>query len=153
MSFYLNSGLSDQSPSPRWRWNVQISWSSDLNKTISELGSLWEKCLSSSAVVACPSVLHCVAMKSLISESSCPWLSLWMSCTELERSSVREYVWAFLILILASSWLDEVFVDPRLVLSEEEVEDNPDNWPAKCAELEGGPEGCLEELAPGCCEN
>ena len=145
---YLNSGLSDHRPSPRWRWNVQISWSSDLNKTVSELGSLWEKCLSSSAVVACPSVLHCVAMKSLNSESSCLWLSLWMSCTELERSSVLEYVWAFLVLILARRWLDEVFVEPCLV-SLEEVEDNPDNSPAKWVEVEGDPEDGLEE--PDCC--
>ena len=147
-NIYLNSGLSDHRPSPRWRWNVQISCSSDLNKTMSELGSLWEKCLSSSAVVAWPSVLHCVAMKSLNSESSCLWLSLWMSCTELERSSVLEYVWAFLVLIFARRWLDEVFVEPRLA-SLEEVEDNPDNSPAKWAEVEGDPEACLEE--PACC--
>lgn len=40
-----------------------------------------------------------------------------------------------------------MFVDPRLV-SLEEVEDTPDNPPAKCVEVDGTPEGCLEE--PGC---
>ncbi len=41
-----------------------------------------------------------------------------------------------------------MFVEPRLV-SLEEVEDSPDNSPAKCVEVEGAPEGCLEE--PVCC--
>ena len=45
-----------------------------------------------------------------------------------------------------------MFVEPRLVSLEEEEEDNPDNSPTKCAEVEGDPEGCLEEpAAPVCC--
>ena len=133
--FYLNSGFRDHSPSPRCLWKLHISWSNDLKRTVSELGSLCEKCFKSSTVVACPSVLHCVAIKSLNSDNN--WLCslLCISCTVPERSSVLEKVWAFLDLILASRKLEVVLVEPRL--ESPEVVDVPDIAPSKWAtELE-----------------
>ncbi len=109
---YLNSGFRDHNPSPRCLEKSHISRSRDRNKAVSPWGKRDENWARISAVEACPSTLHCVAMKSLISWSRSLCWPPWRpdACTSLLTSLLLSVmaVLAFLDLILAKSRLDEV---------------------------------------------
>lgn len=117
-NFYLNSGFKDQRPSPRCLEKSQIWFRRERNTDVSACGNLFENSFKISDVNACPSTLHLVAIKSRISLTSCPCLSLWISIASTSLSPCRdrlsevEAVVAFLERILVSSTLEEVCKEP-----------------------------------------
>jgi len=121
LTTHLNSAFRVHMPSPWYREKSQISCSKDRNTAVEEDGKRRENLSSISSVVAWPSTLHCVAMKSLISLRSSSWVSWCSPLPPLVGIS-----WAFRDFIRASNTADEVLRDP--FIQEEELADWPSKW-------------------------
>ena len=121
LTTHLNSAFRVHMPSPWYREKSQISCSKDRNTAVEEDGKRHENLSRISSVVAWPSTLHCVAMKSLISLRSSSWVSWCSPLPPLVGIS-----WAFRDFIRASNTADEVLRDP--FIQEEELADWPSKW-------------------------
>lgn len=108
---YLNSSFNIQMPFPVTESLVksQICLSIERNTTVSLCGSLEPNSFNISWVVACPTVVHCSAMKFLISTSK---LSLSFSGTSALVSLLETKL--FRALILARSWLEWTGSEPSV---------------------------------------